>query len=162
MMPLVTVHVRDAYVVGRGAMQATFFGVYSLADEVDKPELNAGALQRFLGEAIWLPTALLPSEAVRWTPLDDDSATVTLSDRGNTVSLDYHFEQDGRISTITGLRYKESSGHYTLQPWRIQCSDHAIRDGMTIPLSCEVAWINEGRAEPYWRGRLTSVSYRYN
>jgi hypothetical protein len=33
---------------------------------------------------------------------------------------------------------------------------------MLIPLHAEVAWITGGRAEPYWRGRITSITYRYN
>jgi len=49
-----------------------------------------------------------------------------------------------------------------LQPWQIHCAEHAERDGMTIPLWCEVAWVNGGKAEPYWRGRITSMTYHYD
>ena len=52
MAPMLDASVRDAYLGGRGKMQASFYGVYSLADQIGKPELNAGALQRFLGEAV--------------------------------------------------------------------------------------------------------------
>ncbi len=156
-----TASVRDAYIDGRGAMQASMFGLYSLADQVDKPPLNAGALQRFLGEAIWFPTALLPSTAVAWAPRDDRSAIATLRDGATTVSLVFEFAE-GHVVSISGDRYKENQGAYTLEPWRIECGDYAERDGMTIPLRCEVSWITNGRPEPYWRGRITGITYRYN
>ena len=160
--PFMPAYVRDSYAAGTGTMTASLLGVYSLVDQSAIPELNAGALQRFLGEAIWLPTALLPSASVVWTARDDLSATVTLTDRGTSVSLLYRIDPDGLMTSISGDRYKESNGTYTLQPWQIHCAEHAERDGMTIPLWCEVAWLDGSRAEPYWRGRITSVSYRYN
>jgi hypothetical protein len=30
-----------------------------------------------------------------------------------------------------------------------------------IPRHCEVSWLVNGRLEPYWRGRITSIRYRY-
>jgi len=33
---------------------------------------------------------------------------------------------------------------------------------MLIPLHAEVAWVTAGKVEPYWRGRITSITYRYN
>lgn len=162
MMPLVSASVRDAYVGSRGLMQASIFGLYTLADQADKPELNAGALQRYLGEAVWFPTALLPSSTVTWSALDDCSARVSLRDGATSVSLLFEFNQRGLPIRITGSRYKENGGAYTLQPWQIRCDDHAERDGMVIPLGCEVSWLSNGTAEPYWRGRITSITYRYD
>jgi hypothetical protein len=162
MAPLLPASVRDAYVDGRGAMQASMFGLYSLADQVGQPELNAGALQRYLGEAVWFPTALLPSPSVAWRPRDDRSAVVTLRDGDVTVSLTYEFNDRDLVSRITGDRYKEGGGAYSVQPWQIECDEHAGRDGMVIPLRCEVSWIDGGLAQPYWRGRITTITYGYN
>lgn len=87
---------------------------------------------------------------------------VTLRDGATTVSLVFEFNADGFVTSIQGDRFKENNGNYTLQPWRIQCDEYRDRDGMVIPLHCEVAWITGGRPEPYWRGRITSITYRYN
>lgn len=161
MAPLMPASVRDAYVDGRGSMQASMFGLYTIVDQANLPELNAGALQRFLGEAIWIPTALLPSAAVRWSPRDDRSASVSITDHGLTVSLVFEFNSDGDVVRISGDRYKESNGAYTLQPWLITCGDHTERSGVRIPLSCEVAWAGRNGPEPYWRGRLVSIDYSF-
>jgi len=94
---------------------------------------------------------------------DDRSATATLRDGATTVSLVVRLRFDeGFVTSIEGNRFKENGGTYTLRPWRIQCDESQERDGMLIPLHAEVAWITGGRAEPYWRGRITSITYRYN
>jgi hypothetical protein len=162
MAPLMTAFVRDSYVDGRGGMRAAMFGVLTLADQSDKRELNLGALQRFLGEAIWMPTALLPSDRVTWTPRDDRSALATLADGPNSVTLLFEFGEDGMVKSLSGDRFKEASGAYSLQTWQIQCDEPRERDGFLIPMRCEVAWITNGVREPYWRGRITSMTYDYD
>lgn len=158
---LLPAYVRDAYVAGRGSMQATIYGLYPLANQAGTPELNAGALQRFLGEAVWFPTALLSSPALTWTARDDFSATATLRDHDTSVSLLFEFDDTGDVLRISGDRYKEAAGKYLLQPWVIECREHAFRGGMRIPLYCEVAWIGADGAEPYWRGRIATIDYEF-
>jgi hypothetical protein len=159
MAPLVPAFVRDAYVAGRGSMQAAVYGLYSIVDLAGTPELNSGALQRFLGEAVWFPTALLPSDSVRWSPRDHSSSVVTLTDHGTKVSLVFEFDGNDDVMRISGDRYKETNGSYVIKPWLIQCFEHRERSGMRIPTSCEVSWTGPGGAEPYWRGRITAIDY---
>ena len=162
MAPLMTVLVRDGYVRQRAMMQASMYGVYGMANQVDTPQLNAGALQRFLGESIWFPTALLPSATVKWTARDEHSASVSLIDGSTQVALDFEFGDNGMPLAISGGRYKEDQGRFSMQRWLITCGESSIRDGMTIPLHCEVAWMVNGVRQPYWRGRISSIEYRYD
>ena len=161
MAPLLPAQVRDAYVSGRGSMQASFLGLYSIVDLAGTRELNSGALQRFLGEAVWFPTALMPSSTVTWSPHDDRSATVTLTDNGASVSLRFEFNANDDVIRISGDRFKETNGAYVVQPWVIQCSEHVERSGMRIPEACAVAWIGANGEEPYWRGRIASIDYTF-
>jgi hypothetical protein len=162
MAPLISAFVRDSYVGGRAAMTASVLGVYPLVDQNGAPELNAGALQRLLGEAVWFPTALLPSERVTWSPRDNRSAVVTLRDAAIAVSLVFEVDEEGRVVSISGDRYKENAGRYTKQPWQIVCDEYRERDGMLIPLHCDVAWIVNGARKSYWRGRIASITYAYD
>lgn len=162
MMPFMPAYVRDAYVGRRGAMQATMFGFYPLMNQEGVPQLNAGALQRYLGEAVWMPTALLPGCGVTWTAIDQTSATATLADGPNRVSLRFIFNDRDQIVEVRGDRFAESNGRYVLTPWRVQCFEHAERSGMMIPLSCEAAWLSAEGAKPYWRGRISAISYKFN
>ena len=161
MAPLVQAYVRDGYVVGQGSMQAAVYGLLPLVDQAGTPELNSGALQRFLGEAVWLPTALLPSSAVSWQARDDRSAVATLTDRGTRVSMLFEFDGNGDVVKISGDRFKESAGSYTLQPWIISCQEHAERSGIRVPQYCEVAWMGLNGPEPYWRGRISTIRFEF-
>ena len=66
-------------------MRAALFGLINLVNEREKPELNAGALHRFLAESLWFPTALLPSAKLVWTPVDDLYALATLTDAWQAI-----------------------------------------------------------------------------
>jgi hypothetical protein len=37
----------------------------------------------------------------------------------------------------------------------------AVRDGIQVPLGGEVAWVMPDGIKPYYRGKLTSLSYEY-
>lgn len=161
-VPFVRVHVRDAFIHGQGAMAVKLFGLFPLLDDEPSPELNSAALQRYLAEAIWFPTALLPEAGVAWTAIDDDRALATLSDHGITVSLEFQFNDAGQITgTYTPHRYRERSGKFVATPWQSRYSGYAAHDGILIPRKAEAAWILEGELYPYWRATITHVDYEY-
>ena len=59
---LLNVRVRDSYLHGRGAMTVNCCRSFRLWTRTTMPQLDAGSLMRYLAEAAWLPTALLPSK----------------------------------------------------------------------------------------------------
>lgn len=124
------------------------------------PEIAAGALHRYLAEAAWCPTALLPSAGVVWTPLDDSSARAALTVAATTVWLDFRFGQDGLVaSVLTPERARDVGGRAVPTPWQGRWADYAERGGMRVPLSGEVEWLLPEGAQPYWRGRVEDVAY---
>ena len=160
MAPLLSVRVRDAYVGGGGSMHGEILAVYPLIDAKDKPELDSGALQRYLAEAVWFPTALLPSQGVTWEGIDDRTARATLTDSRTTVSLEFRFNDAGEIigSFATG-RFREVDGSYVATPWGGRYGGYEERQGMRIPLEGEVEWHLPDRTLPYWRGRIVEARY---
>jgi hypothetical protein len=122
----------------------------------------AGALHRYLAEAVWFPTALLSRHGVVWTPLDESSARATLSVAATTVSLDLHFGDGSLVHRVyTSARAREVEGRAVLTPWQGRFSDYAERDGMRIPLTAEVEWILPEGPQLHWRGRMTEIAYEY-
>jgi uncharacterized protein DUF6544 len=159
MMPLLPVLVRDSYVAGSAAMRGEIGGVYPIVNQSQRRELDAGALQRFLAEAVWFPTALLPRESLKWTPIDDHRARATLTDKHTTVSLEFRFNDAGEATEIFAPdRYAENHGRYEPKPWIVRCSEYETHAGMRIPVQCEVAWIEPTGPAPYWRGRVVGVT----
>lgn len=163
MMPLVSVRVRDGYGAGDGTMLGRVGALVTVVEAGGTPEMAAGALARWLGEAVWFPTALLPvtgqGDGVRWEAVDDSTARATVTDGSTRVSAEFHFARTGEIVRMTALRYREVNGTGVLTPFEGRYRDYAWRDGVRIPMAAEVAWLlPEGRFA-YWRGHPADVAY---
>ena len=100
MMPGLSVRVHDAYINGEGILHATLFGLVSLVNLRGTPELAQGELMRFFVEAAWYPTALLPSQGVRWEAVNNTSAKATLKDGETTVTMLFRFNENGLIESV--------------------------------------------------------------
>ena len=162
MMPLVSVGVRDAYVNGQGGMQAKILALIPVLNEGGKTELSESALQRYLAEAAWLPTALLPGQGVQWSEIDDNSALATLTDSGITVSLEFEFNEIGEITGVyTSGRYREVNEKYELTPWFGSFRKYEDRHGIRIPVEGEVEWQLPEGSLPYWKGQITEIQYDF-
>jgi hypothetical protein len=160
MAPFLSVRVRDGYVGGTGEMRVRLAALLPLVDRSGGPGLNAGALQRWLAEAVWFPTALLPGRGVTWQPVDDSVARATVTDGGTRVSLDFTFSPEGEIvRAYTPARFRDVGGTDVPTPWACSYRDYRWVDGVRIPGAGEVEWIlPEGRLA-YWRGRVVGVEY---
>jgi hypothetical protein len=156
----VYVNVFDSYVDSKAAMKAKFLSVYTIVDEYDKKELDQGALQRYLAEALWLPTALLPSQGIVWESIDAHKAKASLKDGNTSVSLEFTFNEKGEIESIYSAdRFRELDGAYVKTPWICRLSEYTQKDGYTIPLKGEVAWIIEGVESTYYKLDIKDVKY---
>lgn len=160
MLPGLPVHVHDAYVAGEGMLHAALFGCIPLAKMRGTPELAQGELMRFLAEAAWYPTALLPSQGVRWEAVDEGAARATLTDGETVVTLLFRFGEDGLIDTVRAeARGRSVGGAVIPTPWQGRWWDYAERDGMRVPLQGEVAWLLPQGPQLYWRGRVVGLAY---
>ncbi|MGA7990209.1 MAG: DUF6544 family protein, partial [Thermoanaerobaculia bacterium] len=162
MAPLVDVFVRDAYRGGAGLLRAEVLGLVTVADQAPTPDLSRGELMRWLAEAPWFPTALLPSQGVRWEAVGEDRARATIEDRGVVASLEFRFGGDGLVASVFAPDRPRTVGAANVPtPWEGTWTAWGPRNGMRVPSAGEVAWIlPEGRV-PYWRGRVKSVTYTF-
>ena len=163
MAPGLAVRVRDASIGGAGSMRASVLGLFTMLNVEGTPDIAAGALHRYLAEATWFPTALLPSQGVVWTPIDDSSARATLTVASTTVSLEFRFGEDGLVRGVfTPDRARDVSGRGVPTPWQGRWFEYGEHDGMRIPVRGEVEWILPEGPQVYWRGRVTGISYEYH
>jgi len=161
-LPLLHLRVRDAYANGVGSGQVKLLSTVTVASDRNRPELNAASLHRYLAEAVWYPTALLPTAGVQWRPVDDRSAVATLSDSENTVSLEFRFN---RLAEVVGIhtqgRWNRTAQGYELTPWEGHFSGYRSHQGVLVPAKGEVGWYANGRLEIVWRGDITSLEYEF-
>jgi hypothetical protein len=162
MMPGLPVHVHDAYVAGEGILHPAIFGLFTLVELRGGGDVAQGELMRYFAEAAWYPTALLPSQGVRWAALDQGSATATLVDGPLGLTLTFRFGDDGLIRSVRAeARGRTVAGKIVMTPWEGRWSNYQQRDGMQVPMSGEVAWLLAEGDKPYWRGTITELSYEF-
>lgn len=156
-VPMMPVFVRDSYVQGHAGMYGSILGLYTVVNATASPGLNEGALQRYLGEAVWFPTALLPQSGVQWEPINERRAMATLVDHGTRASLEFTFTADGDVQQVFAAgRLREVAGAFVATPWVVECADYADHNGMRIPTYCEVSWILPEGKFTYWKGRIAA------
>lgn len=161
-MPGVAVWVHDAYVTGGGFLHAALFGWFTLAKLQGPGGVARGELMRFFAEAAWYPTAFLPGQGVRWAAVDAQSACGTLRDGDNEITMLFRFGEDGLLDTIRAeARGRVIRGVNTELPWQCRVWNYTLRDGMLVPLEGEAAWILPGGTKPYWRGKITALTYEF-
>jgi hypothetical protein len=162
MAPGLAVHVHDAYVDGEGILEPAILGLFTLVNMRDRGEVARGELMRYMAEAAWYPTALLPSQGMRWEPIDDRSARATLIDGEVRLTMAFHFGADGLIEAIRAEDRGRTVGDRIVPtPWEGRMFDYQRRDGLLVPIQGEVAWLTpEGRL-PYWRGTIKALSFQH-
>lgn len=160
MMPLLSFKVCDSYIEGEGHVKGRLTSLFPLFDAEGSKKLDSGGLQRYLAEAVWFPTALLPSQGVSWQAVDDHTAKATLSDGENSVSLEFGFNDVGEIvSVYSPDRYREVSGDYIPTPWQGRYGKYIDVNGYKIPSEAEVQWQLKEQVYPYWRATISQVKY---
>ncbi|MBE0549764.1 MAG: hypothetical protein IH627_19320 [Rubrivivax sp.] len=167
MAPGLTVRVHDAYVAGEGILHPAVLGLVSLTDlRGTSPEPGGvahGEFMRFVAEAAWYPTALLPSQGARWTAVDEHSAQVALADGAVGIALLLRFDPGtGLIDSVRAEARGRTVGKgVVMTPWEGRWSDYAEHGGMKVPMSGEVAWLTPDGRRTYWRGTVTALAYEF-
>lgn len=161
-LPGISVRVHDAYAAGEGVLTVSLLGALTVAEMRDRGSVAAGELLRFLAEAPWYPTALLPGPNLRWSPGDDSSAVATLTDGEVEVSLLFRFSRDALIESVRAdARGRAVGGKAVPTPWEGRWRNYRSREGMLIPGNGEVAWLLPEGRKAYWRGSVTELEYRF-
>lgn len=159
MMKVLRAHVHDAYVKGDGLLHGSLFGLFTVAEQSGEAA-DRGELLRYLAEAPWYPTALLPSQGVEWKAVDARSAEATLRDGETRVSLLFRFDEEHLIESVRAEARGRAVGEEIVPtPWEGHWSGYRERNGMQIPTEGEVAWMLPDGAKSYWKGRITSIEY---
>jgi hypothetical protein len=159
-LSLLHVRVHDAYVHGVGSGWVSFLSAIVLGGDSGRPELNSGALHRYLAEAVWYPTALLPSHALRWSPISNTKALATLEDRGISVSLEFWFNDSDEVAGIySSGRWGRFAGQYRQVPWEGHFREYQRNAGMLVPSPGEVGWYVGGKWQGVWKGNLVKAVY---
>jgi hypothetical protein len=156
--PLLHVRVRDALIERRGSGHVSLLSAFTMATHGATPEVNSGSLHRYLAEAVWYPTALLPGPKLHWSGIDSTRALATLTDYDLSVALEFRFARTGEVSGIyTPARWGSFPEGYRQLPWEGHFREYREWDGVLVPSEGDVGWYIDNRWQPVWKGRVTSL-----
>lgn len=162
MFPGLPAHVEDSYTAGHGRLIAKLFGLFTVADSQGQGEIARGEFMRYFAESPWYPTALLPSQGVRWAAVDDASARATLVDGPITLTLLFRFNEAGLIASVRAEARGAGAGKdgvMLMLPWDCALSDYRPQGGMLIPMTGEAAWVRPEGRKVYFVGQVKTLRH---
>ena len=113
LFPLFWTSGKDTYIEGKGNLQIKLLSLFTVADANGK-ETDEGELLRWLAEAPWFPTALLPSKYLRWEEINSNSAKAVVEYGGLiTVSAIFYFNEKGEITQMIVDRIITMGNYYS-------------------------------------------------
>jgi hypothetical protein len=145
----IPVRVVDYYLGSTGGVSVELFGAVPLQSE-SGPTVARSSRGRTLGEALWVPSALLPAAGATWDAMDDHRARVTLTLDGESIPLTLEIGDEGRLRTLTMRRY----GNVGVPDWQAIPYGFAVErettfGGYTIPSRiCGGWWFGTSRYDP--------------
>lgn len=157
--PLFCFEARDRLLANRGEMLVKLYSTLRVVD-ARSVEIDQGARLRWLAEAVWFPYGFV-ADNVRWTAIDERSATVTLGDQGLPATAVVEIDDEGKLTSVRAQRYRDVGGGKAavFTPWFGRCRDYREFDGFRVPSSVEVGWILETGEFSAIRFRVTALEF---
>jgi len=160
--PGIHLRVLDSLLDARGSGQVSFMSAIRLESAAGTHQMNSGSLHRFLAEAVWYPTALLPGERLHWTAIDGTKALATLADGDTSVSLEFRFNAAGEVVGVYSPgRWGRFDGEYHQKAWEGHFSNDISVNGMLIPRYGEVGWYDDRAWRRVWEGTIVDAKYDF-
>lgn len=156
---LITAHIRDNYVQGRGSILSKANGIVTLIDDRDIAELNRTQQARWSGLAVMAPTAFLLKEHVSWRQTGPDSAEAHVVD-GATESLhNFTFDAQGRlVRSESSDRWERYDGIYKRTGSIMERDDWQEVGGYMVPTRFRITRIEpDGSRTVFWEGRFRDL-----
>jgi hypothetical protein len=139
MMPGISAFGRDKFINKEGEMVFKLFSVFAVANDGPNPQINEAALQRFLGEMVWYPSAAL-SDYIDWKDLGPQTAEATMTLDGLSGSGIFTFDENGHVRSFSALRYQGSGPEAKRLEWVVKVTSRKEYEGIVVPSSGEVTW----------------------
>jgi hypothetical protein len=149
---------RDRYQDGAGHMWIRM-GFFPLAD-LRGEEMNRAALVTVLAETFIAPAfALKP--CIRWTPLNDYSASATLTDGSTSVQGTFYFNEVGEFVRFETMdrSLAQKDGSMKRSRWVATLGDYSERNGVRVAGRMSALRETPGGLREYARMTIGDVRY---
>ena len=144
LMSVLPVAGRDRFDAGEGTMTINVLSLFPVVDSKNNERINTGALQRYLGEMVWFPSAAL-SPYVTWEQVGEHAARATMSVGGTTDAGTFYFNEAGEVSRYSAMRYRGDDETAERRAWVIDVRETREMEGLRIPTKMDITWkLDEG------------------
>jgi hypothetical protein len=146
----------DEYVDGDGQLAVRLLGLPLQRQR--GAETVSGEALRYLAELAFAPPAILHNRELEWRDLDERTAEVATTVRGERLTVKLEVDNDGDIVHASSeMRRYKVGDEWVPTPWGGDFRDYQSFGGLRIPSSGEAYWqLAEGRYV-YWRGTVISA-----
>lgn len=131
----------DYYVNALGRVQFALWGLIPVAN-VNDVDTARSSIGRLVQELVWLPSALLPQNGVKWREISENTieAYVKLDDEPITLTL--VIDGQGRVLEISSPRWGNhtNDGSWAYIPFGGTSPAENTFGGFTIPAQINIGW----------------------
>ena len=142
---------------GKAEILIKLFSFVPVADEKNDKKVDQSALQRYLAEMVWFPSASL-SEYLEWEEIDDFSAKATLTYNGTKGSGIFYFDETGQFKRFVAMRFKDTNDNEPIE-WTVIAKKTEERNGIKIPVECNAIWKLESKDWTWLKLKITHIEY---
>jgi len=157
MNPLISVSGRDRFENGRAEMLIKVFSLVPVVDVKDDKKVDQSALQRYLAEMVWFPSASL-STYLEWEEIDGHSAKATLDYNGTRGSGVFYFDETGQFKKFVAMRFQDPNDQDPIE-WTVIANKTEERNGIRIPTECEATWNLESGQWTWLKLKIKHIEY---
>lgn len=146
----------DRYVDGAGLADWRLAGLVPVM-HAEGSDVTLSAAGRSGGEAVWVPTALLPRFGVTWTAESDRRITARFAVGDAPIALHLRIDTCGRAVSLVFPRWGDpkGTGKWDCHPFGGDFTDHRTFGGVTVPAAGRIGWC------PDTDGFTTGEFFRY-
>jgi len=157
---------KDSFLEGKASMRIKLAGIIPISKLIDDEKTNESALQRYLMELAWYPSAVL-SPFISWEEVDAHSATATMNYEGLKGSATYFFNEQNELLKVEAWRYKDSGDDARPLLCIGTIKEHKEVDGLRVPVKVEITWMLEEGPFTWYRFdvhdiRFNSINGRFS
>lgn len=157
MNPLMSIIGRDKFEKGKAEMLIKLFALVPVVIAKNNKKIDQSALQRFLAEMIWFPSAAL-SEYLTWEKIDEFSAKATMEYNGSKGSGIFYFNGMGQFEKFVTMRFKDPNDAKPIK-WTVKANKIEMQNGIKIPIECEVIWNLESEDWTWLKLKVKHIEY---
>jgi hypothetical protein len=157
MKSILAVAGRDKFENGHAAMTIKLASLIPVVDARNHLKLDQAALQRYLAEIVWFPSAAMSPQIV-WEPIDSNSAKATMQVNKTKASGTFYFDNNGTFLKYTAFRYKDVEDKEPIL-WTVTAIKSEFKNGIKIPVELKAEWALETGKWAWLKLKIKDIHY---